>query len=57
MPDPIDSLSRRLAAHAEGQPDVLALTRLGPDGSPVATLDWKKYIMMTIFSGDSMSLF
>jgi acyl-CoA synthetase (AMP-forming)/AMP-acid ligase II len=40
MPAPIMSLSRRLAEHADKHPDVLALTRLGPDGDPASVLDY-----------------
>ncbi len=46
MPAPIMSLSRRLFEHADKHPDVLALTRLGPDGDPASVLDygglWKR---------------
>ena len=40
MPAPIKSISRRLAEHADRQPDVLSLTRLGPDGDPASVLDY-----------------
>ena len=40
MPEPIKSLSHRLALHAETSGDVHAITRLGPDGMPASTLDY-----------------
>ena len=40
MPRPINSLSDRLALHAEQRSGVHALTELGPEGTPTATLDY-----------------
>ena len=40
MPRPINSLAARLALHAEQRSGVLALTELGSDQEPTATLDY-----------------
>ena len=41
MSEPIKSLSHRLAHHAERSAHVLAITQLGPDGTPSSALDYE----------------
>ena len=41
MPEPIKSLSHRLALQAETSGHVHAITQLGPDGMPASTIDYE----------------
>ena len=40
MREPIDSIPGRLLRHAVERPDTVALTRLGPEGTPTSTLSY-----------------